>query len=435
MIGEPAASHLLRRAAFGANATQVRQFSRLTREEAVDRLFDTSVEAALPGWSRFAPYENWQAHEQMIFWWVDRMVTSKPTITEKLTLFWHSHFATGREKVGITELMWDQHLDLRTHGLGPFRTLLEKISFGSAMLIYLDNETNVAGAEQENFARELMELHTVGNGRFTEEDVVAMAKAWTGHNTVGRTRENNWQYDPTYIYRPEHHDNHLKTLFGITQRWNAMGTLDELCTGVKATATSDFIARKMYQFYIHANPPQATVDALAATWRNSGLSTEALLRAILLHDDFWVPESRYALVKSPVEFMVDIMRRCGLRSDDVSVRWRMEQMGMTLFEPPSVAGWGRNAYWLGTATAWSKSRWVNNLKWQAENNGWLQGLDQVTREEAIDAVVDWFGLKEVSDKSREQIGELYDITMAERVWAMRYEPFAIGMFLPEVYCA
>jgi uncharacterized protein (DUF1800 family) len=304
----------------GGTTAMIDSFVAMTRANAVDRLLDTSSNPGLPGWGLFdSGDQDWRAQEKMIEWWVDRMITAPPTIEEKLTLFLHSHFATGREKVEDSRLIWDQHLVLRTYGEGSFRTLLDKISFGSAMLIYLDNESNVKGAEQENFARELMELHTVGNGRFGEDDVIAMARAWTGHNTVGRTRENNWQYDPRYVFKAEAHDNGEKTLFGLTRHWDAEDTLDELCFGVKATATSDFFARKVFQFFIHTNPSQAVVDDLAAGFRASNLNIKSLVRAVLLHDEFWDLESRYALVKSPVEYMVDIMRRTGLRSHDDSV--------------------------------------------------------------------------------------------------------------------
>lgn len=419
----------------GGTTPQIDSFVGMTRANAVDQLLDTSVTPGLPGFGLFSSGEDWHAHEKMINWWVDRMITSPPTIEEKLTLFLHGHFATGREKVESANLMWDQHLVLRNFGEGSFRTLIEKISFGSAMLIFLDNESNVAGAEQENFARELMELHTIGNGRFSEDDVVAMAKAWTGHNTVGATRENNWQYDPTYVFKAGEHDNSQKTLFGITKNWNAKGTLDELCTGVKATATADYFARKMFQFYVHTNPSQAVVTELADGFRANNLNIKQLLRAILMHDEFWDVGARYALVKSPVEFMVDIMRRNGLRSSDDSVRWRMEGMGMTLFEPPTVAGWGQNGFWLSTATAWSKSRYVNNLKWSSDERGVLQNLENLDPDQVVNVITTFFSIFDSSAQTRQFMRELIVTTREERPWAMAYEPFAVGMFMPEVQCA
>jgi uncharacterized protein (DUF1800 family) len=420
----------------GGTTAMIDSFVDMTRGNAVDRLLDTSSNPGLPGWGLFdSGDEDWRAQEKMIEWWVDRMITAPPTIEEKLTLFLHSHFATGREKVGDARLIWDQHLVFRNFGEGSFRTLLDKISFGSAMLIYLDNESNVKGAEQENFARELMELHTVGNGRFSEEDVVSMARAWTGHNTIGRTRENNWEYDPRYVFKAGEHDDGEKTLFDLTRTWDAKDTLDELCFGAKARETSDFISRKVFQFFVHTNPSQAVVDELAAGFRASNLNIKTLVRAVLLHDEFWDLESRYALVKSPVEYMVDIMRRTGLRSNDDSVRWRMEGMGMTLFEPPTVAGWGQNDFWLSTATAWAKSRFTNHLKWGADERGILQNLDSLDPDQVVNVITTFFSIFDASDRTREYMRELIVTTREERPWAMAYEPFAVGMFMPEVQCA
>ena len=429
------AAHLLRRAAVGGTTAQIDSFVGMSEEAAVERLFDTDT-PGLPGFGAFASGDqHWISQEKMIEWWVDRMVTSAPSIEEKLTLFWHGHFTSGRDKIELAEPLWDQHVDMRQVGRRSFRNLLERISFGPAMLMYLDNETNVKGAEQENFARELMELFTVGNGNFTEQDVVSMAKAWTGHNTIGRTRENNFEYDATYIFQASEHDNSQKALFGTTRNWDAEDTLDALCTGPKAVETSQFIARKMFQFYVHDNPSQAVVDELASGFRQSNLAIGPLLRSILLHDEFWADRSRYALVKSPAEFMVDIMRRNGLTSRDEAVRWRMEGMGMTLFDPPSVAGWGQNDFWLSTARQWNKAAWVNHLKWTAQDRGILQNLERLSTQDAVDEILRFYSIFDASTATRDAMAELLNTTKAERPWAMTSEPFAVGMFAPEVQCA
>lgn len=434
-LTRPEAAHLLRRAAVGGHTAQIDSFVGLSRQEAVDALFTTPT-PGLPGFATFASSEgDWRAQEKMIEWWVDRMISSAPSIEEKLTLFLHGHFTSARQKVEDAELMWDQHVVLRNHGQGSFRNLLGRISFGSAMLLYLDNETNVKGAEQENFARELMEIYTIGPDSFIEADVVAMAKAWTGHNTVGATRENNWVYDPTYVFKPEEHDNSNKTLFGITRNWDANDTLDELCTGVRGRHMAEFFARKMFQFYVHTNPSQAVIDELATGFQESNLNIGQLLRSVLLHNEFWADQSRYALVKSPAEFMVDIMRRCGINSNDLAVRWRMQGMGMTLFDPPTVAGWGHNEYWLSTARAWAKSQWTNNLKWEARDRGILQNLDELSPAEATNNVLTFFSIFDASQSTRDSIQQLIATTQQERPWAMRSEPFAVGMFAPEVQCA
>jgi hypothetical protein len=113
----------------------------------------------------------------------------------------------------------------------------------------------------------------------------------------------------------------------------------------------------------------------------------------------------------------------------------MEGMGMVLFDPPNVAGWGHNAFWLSTATAWSKSRWINNLKWGSDDRNVLQGLEDMPLEDAVDAVVNFFGIYGISTRTRDQVRELITLTIDEHPWAMKYEPFAVGMFMPEVQCA
>ncbi len=437
MLTAADAAHLLRRAAFGATPDQVQSFVGLTREEAIDRLFDTSTDPLMPDYSVFdATAAQTVQIREVRNWWMDRMVTATPTVSEKLTLFWHNHFATAFTKVASSELMWDQHVVLRNHGLGSFRTLLEAVSLDAAMLRWLDNDTNVAGAEQENFARELMELFTVGNGRFTEDDVVSMARAWTGHNIVGGERiDGVWRMNRSYAFYPDRHDDGQKTLFGITRNWDALDTLDELCFGVKATATSDYVARKMFQFYVHRRPSQATVDALAATWRNANLDSSVLLRTILLSDEFWAPETRYALVKNPVEYVVDLMRRYGLTTADHNFAIRAERMGMALFEPPNVAGWGANGYWLNNTASWEKASMTNWLKWKADDYGVLQDLANRSADEATDDVEEFLGLYEVSAQSRSFAVGLMSQMKNDYPWRVTSEPIAIGLFIPEVQCA
>ena len=256
--------------------------------------------------------DQWQVHTDIISWWFERMVslpnpTSMPGVIpavgaasplqEKLTLFWHDHFACGQDKIYDIEAMWDQVRMFRRWCLGDFTDLLRSTSIHPAMLVYLDNESNVVGAEQENFARELMELYTIGVGNFTENDVIAMARAWTGHNTVGWTGD---LWDSTYVYRSENHDNGNKTLFGITDNWNGItmaggerDTIDELCLLSKQAQTARFIARKMFRWFAYSNPSDALVQELADVFVASGMSIAALVRAVLIHDEFWGSSARW----------------------------------------------------------------------------------------------------------------------------------------------
>ena len=221
------------------------------------------------------------------------MRTSPTPLAEKMTLFWHSHFACGFEKVQDMSAMQDQHTIFRQYGMGDFGELLRRVSISSAMLVYIDNESNVAGGIQENFARELMELHTIGVGNFTEADVVAMARAWTGHNVVGWN--GSW-YDTTYHYYANRHDNGQKTLFGITDNWDATGqyggrsTINELVYGVKQADTARFIARKLFKFFVNISPTDTTVQNLANVFVGAGMNIAALVRANPLRFRAGIPE-------------------------------------------------------------------------------------------------------------------------------------------------
>ena len=183
-----------------------------------------------------------------------------------------------------------------------------------------------------------------------------------------------WVYVPDYKFKPELHDNGQKTLFGITQNWDALPTVNELCYGSRAVATSRFIARKMFRFFAHANPSAGVVDELATTFRNANLDIKALLRAILVHSEFWSPAARHGLVKSPVEFMVDLMKRTGVTPDEAGCRWQSARMGQVLFEPPDVSGWKQNNYWVSTATVWGRGDFVSHLRWTARDKGVFDGL-------------------------------------------------------------
>ncbi len=358
------AAHLLRRAGFGGRRKDVRALKGLSRADAVDSLLDFEGDP-VPRPPDRSDESEWQQNLKAMEWWMTEMATTEHPLREKLTLFWHGHFATSWEKVDDQELMNDQLDLLRRKGLGDFAELCTDVSLGPAMIIYLDNETNVVGAEQENFARELMELHTIGVGNFSEADVVSMAKAWTGHNTVGWVkRGGEWIYDSDYIFRRSEHDSSIKSLFGISKKWNATGTIQELVHGSKQQLCADFVARKMWKFFATAEPSPAVMTRLTSAFISSGMVTRSLVRSIFLEDDFWAPDARYALLRSPVEYVVAILRVTKWDADEVPVRWYIEPMGQVLFSPPNVAGWGTDSYWLSTATAWARSRFAS--EWQCD---------------------------------------------------------------------
>jgi len=456
IINRADASHLLRRAGFGGSPAEIAALAGRSRRDCVDAVMGfrstdqtpTGPDVGVP--SFITKVHQWDAHSEVINWWIQRMVilpnpttlpvsipaVAAPTpLQEKMTLFWHDHFACGQDKVHDIPAMWDQISMFRRLGLGDFGTLLRSVSVHPAMLVYLDNQSNVVGSEQENYARELMELHTIGVGEFTEDDVIAMAKSWTGHNIVGW---NGSETDSTYMYRSEDHDHGPKTLFGITANWNGLvrgagerEVLAEFVTGVRQAATARFMARKIFRWFAHLEPSTAVVQSLADIFVSSGMNVSALVRAVLEHDEFWGPESRWAQIKSPTELMVSVARRSGLPVADMGLHWNMESMGQVLLSPPNVAGWGIGTDWLSTASAWGRGRMMKGLRWRASDAGLRSGTDQMTAPDAVQAIFDFFGIEEASAATRAELERWHTDTHAVARWSIPTQGFMLGAMTPE----
>ncbi|MDW3217290.1 MAG: DUF1800 family protein [Acidimicrobiales bacterium] len=451
------AAHLLRRTGYGGSNSELTAFTGMTRQAAVEAVMgftaaDTTPEGPDVGVLGFVTNESqWEAQSDGIEWWIQRMAdlanpTSVPgtvpavsasiPIWEKLTVFWHEHFSCAQDKVADFPELWDQIRMFRRMAMGDFEDLVRSTSLHPAMLVFLDNQSNVASGIQENFARELMELYTCGVGHYTEEDVVAMARAWTGHNTVGWTGS---RWDATYVYRPEHHDGGQKTLFGISANWNGVqveggerDTITELVRGVRQQETSRFVAGKLFRYFAHLDPAQSTINELGDAFVAADMEIASLVRAILLHDDFWGAEARYGLIKSPVEFVATMIRRSGLPASDMGLHWSMAPMGMTLFDPPSVKGWGQGEYWLGTVSAWARGGFARGQRWRADQAGLLADLETNPDDEAAaDAIFDLFGLEEVSSTTRDAVERWHRRTYQNNRWAAAPQGFLVGALCPE----
>jgi len=279
--------HFCRRVGFGASQAEINHFKGRERADVVDEVLNLTV--AMPPKPGFIqPSSTWWTQKwPTINWWMERMVDSSWTnrtastpspLVEKMALFWHGHFACSLDKVQDMVPVFDLHQLHRSHALADYETLVRKVSTNGAALTNLDNDTNVKGAEQENFARELMELYTVGVGNFSENDVVQMARAWTGHGNHGWSS----RLDARYRFNSGNHDNGSKTLFGRTQNWNGPQTVTELVKGSKRQQTARFIARKLWLYFVNGEPTDAQVQQIASAFSNGGMSIKTAMRAILL---------------------------------------------------------------------------------------------------------------------------------------------------------
>jgi uncharacterized protein (DUF1800 family) len=371
-IGYEGARHLLNRTGFGATDAEISQFSPLERAQAVERLLSAARREAItppPAWvdepfDRFYRVAKLSADERMAVqrklaldsfelraWWLREMVSTPSPLTERMTLFWHNHFATSQQKVRSVQLMYRQNVLLRKEALGNFSTLLRGIAKDPAMLVYLDNAGSRRQAPNENFAREVMELFTLGEGHYTEHDIKEAARAFTGWSLDRETGE--------FTYRRIWHDYGEKTVFGRTGRLDGDDVLDLL---LARPETSQFIVGKLWREFVSPQPQPGEVARLATAWREARYEVKPLLREVLNSDAFWSSENRGALVKSPVELVAGTLRTFEIHPTDLRPAvFACAALGQNLFAPPNVKGWPGGQAWIDSSTLLGRQQFIDRV--------------------------------------------------------------------------
>ena len=272
-------------------------------------------------------------------WWANRMLTTTRPLEEKLTLFWHGHFATGDAKVRDYRMMLRQNQMLRAHASGGLRDLLVGVLEDPAMLVYLDNGENVKQHPNENFGRELLELFTMGVGHYTERDVREAARAFTG-----------WTNDVlAFKFDAGQHDFGEKVFLGRRGPLNGEGAIDAI---LAQPVTAEFVAAKVYRYFVRDEISAPVKAELGRGFRASGYRMKPLLKRLLLSKDFYSPASMGTHIKSPVVLVVSTYKKMGLRDlPTIPDFGRLTaSLGQSLFDPPNVAGWAGGRTWITPAT-------------------------------------------------------------------------------------
>ena len=380
------AAHLLERAGFGGTPEEIQALAKMTPAEAIARLVryeGTDV-------SRLAPFEHSGVHDPGIepfppsrpavtdlakqtgealgikvkptgnrrlqpvvdkffywlrasvletnrvsYWWANRMVTSPRPLQEKMALFWHGHFAVNEPKVrDYRKLLGELEL-YEKQGTGNFKDLTVAVAQDPGMLTFLDAGVNVKGAANENFAREIMEMFTMGVGNYTEKDIREAARAFTGWNYV----------DLKFVVNKDQHDDGEKTFLGKTGRFDGVDVIDII---MQQPVTADYIAGKIYRFFVRQDLSPALQKQLGSVLRDSHYEVAPLLEEIFLSRDFYSSASVGAQIKSPVELAVSTYRKLGLdRVPGVpDFNSATGALGQRLFSPPTVAGWAGGRSWI-----------------------------------------------------------------------------------------
>ena len=371
-MGLDDARHLLARAGFGGSPRELAALAQLSRDDAVKRLLAetrTTAQTPLPAWfSEVSPNlrslqalgpderRKWQQEQnrrvaEAQAWWLREMIVTPSPLTERMALFWHNHFVSSQRKVRNTQYLVQQNLLLREHALAQFGPMLHAVARDPAMLQYLDSNTNRKGRPNENFAREVMELFTLGEGHYTEADVREAARAFTG-----------WSIDRdsgTVQLRPEQHDNGSKTIFGRTADFDSDGALDLL---LQQPATAEFIVTKLWREFVSMEPDATEVSRIAARFRDSGYEIKVALAELLSSTHFWSDQARGGLIKSPVELIIGTIRQFEIEVPETQpLAGVAAQLGQALFLPPNVRGWPGGETWISSASLLNRKQFLERV--------------------------------------------------------------------------
>jgi uncharacterized protein (DUF1800 family) len=340
--------HLFRRAGFGGSFDEMQQALRDGPDQTIDRLlqggagqddFEREADSLLPG------IRQGNNGEQATAWWLYKCLYTPHPFREKMTNFWHDHFATSNLKVNNVGYMIGQYQLMRNHAQGNFETMLQEITLDPAMMIWLDTTASRQGQPNENYARELMELFSLGinniqnqQANYTEQDIREAARAFTGYRIV----------NDRGVFQPDLHDATEKTVFGQRGAWRGPDIV-RLC--LERPASSYFITGKLLRFFVSETIPvsAALLEPLAVEFRRNW-NIQAVMERILRSNLFFSAHAYRNQVKSPVDFAIGIARALEGRIGTLAMGTAMENLGQRLFYPPSVAGWDAGTAWLNGQT-------------------------------------------------------------------------------------
>jgi hypothetical protein len=357
-------AHLYRRAAFGSSREDLLEADRLGHQGTLDLLLEGRPQAeeilqTIIDVGKIAAARD-DGGELLAGWWLYCMLQGGHPLREKLTLFWHNHFATSIAKVQNPDLMFRQNCLMRAHALGKFGPFLQAMSKDAAMLLWLDSNSNVRGRPNENYARELMELFSLGVGNYTEKDIREAARAFTGWHTDGAG----------FKFNAHFHDDGPKTILGQTGAWIGDDVVRILLAQPQAAR---FLVRKLYNFFISENtvPSDALLEPLCTSFRRSEYDIAGLVKTMLASRHFYSDDAFRQRVKWPVEYVLGAVQAVYRRYGEKEANYRplpqetlvsrITAMGQQLFAPPNVKGWPGGRSWLNTSTVLERDNFAAAL--------------------------------------------------------------------------
>ncbi len=346
------AAHLFRRAGFGAAIDRVRSASKAGLNDTLDQLFEMESaksydeEMAVAG----RMVTGGQDSKGLAAWWLLKMAQSPAPLLEKMTLFWHGHFATSADKVNDARGMLRQHLVLRAHALGRFESLVRQISRDVAMLVYLDSTENRKTRPNENYARELMELFCLGPGNYTEHDIKEIARCFTGWEV----RRNKFKFNS---YQ---HDEGDKSFLGATGKFTGDDAIEIV---LQQPAAARFIAKKLIRFFVFDDTPitDQLAEPVAKCLRENRFEIKPAMWMILRSKLFFSQHSIGMKLKSPVELAIGVLRLLGASVNMTQLADQLQRLGQLPLYPPNVKGWDGGRSWINASTVLARANLVEKI--------------------------------------------------------------------------
>jgi uncharacterized protein (DUF1800 family) len=370
------AAHLLRRAGFGGTTEEIKKVQSLGPELAVEQLLafsdndqtgdnphdvDKTFADVLEATGKV---NNAQGVSILTLqgWWLHKMLSSNQPLKEKMVLFWHGHFATGLDKVRNAFALQKQNELFRRLGTGKFDTLTLNVAKDPAMLRYLDNDENIKAHPNENFARELMELFTLGvHGGYSEKDVQESARAFTGWTFKAGNKDKANYKNPQFIFMPNNHDTGAKTFLGQTNNFDGA---DIVRIVTHHPSSAKFMTEKIWRYFVSEELPENTHNDLVQVWTSSKLDIRELLRTIFTSQDFYAPENRNNLIKSPLEYVIGSLRSVKaklLLEQELTLVNLLGNQAQIPFYPPNVKGWDGGLEWIADTTLLNRIQFIATI--------------------------------------------------------------------------
>ena len=360
-------AHLLKRTTTGASIDEINYFLNQGLEESINQLLTdkelpippgTWVDEDLPNWNALSSEQRQEIiqiyHYRMKTfqkWWAQRMIDDSLNITEMMTLFWHNYFASAYSKVFYPQAMFQQNNIFRTYCMGNFKDLIRQVTFGPAMMIWLDISNSKKEAPNENFARELMELFTLGVDNYSQDDVIAASRAFTGYITNGL--DTNYDFEAMEGWGPwwtNWHDFDDKTFMGQTGPWTGDDIINII---LDQDNCAIHICKKMYQWFLYNEPNMEFIDEMANVLRNNNYELKPALEYLFSSEHFYDTNFKGANIQNPVQLYLGSLKKLKMHDQPFDINFFCEiqnHLGMVLFEPPDVNGWIGYRTWINSNT-------------------------------------------------------------------------------------